>query len=89
MLCDDPEGWDGVKWEGGSSRGYIRIHIADSLYFFTAETNTTLQSYYMPINKKRNKLHVYTYKKKNEYVFQLLIRNAYGIDFPPENLKQS
>ena len=43
----------------------------------------------MPINKKRNKLHVYTYKKKNEYVFQLLIRNAYGIDFPPENLKQS
>ena len=52
MLCDDPEGWDGVKWEGGSSRGYIRIHIADSLYFFTAETNTTLQSYYTPIKKK-------------------------------------
>ena len=28
MLCDDLEGWDGRRWEGGSpKRIYIHIYI--------------------------------------------------------------
>ena len=44
MLCDDLDGWDGRRWEGGGREGpeggVIGIDIADSLHC-TAETNTT------------------------------------------------
>ena len=49
MLCDNPEGWDGV---GGGREvhkgGNVRIPMADSNWC-TAETNTIVQSNYPPI----------------------------------------
>ena len=49
MLCDNPEGWDGV---GGGREVYkggdIQIPMADSKWF-TAETNRIVQSNYPPI----------------------------------------
>ena len=68
MFYDDLEGWGGVggrKAEEGEGRC---THIVDS-HCHTAETNTTLQSNYMSINKKGNELHVYTYKKRMNTFF--------------------
>ena len=50
MLFDDLGGWDGGGV--GSLRGRGTIPVANSLHY-TAETNTTLQSNYIP---KQNKL---------------------------------
>ena len=52
-LCDDLEGWNGGY--GGKEApegGDVCTCIADSLCC-TAETNTTLQSNYIPLKKKR------------------------------------
>ena len=48
MPCGDLDvgGGDGASKEGG----YMCIHVADSLHC-TAETNATLESNYIPINK--------------------------------------
>jgi len=47
MTCDDLEGWDGLRGEGGS----ICIHIADSLHC-TTETNTTLKAIIFQLKKE-------------------------------------
>lgn len=53
MLCRDLEGWDGGEGGREAQEGRdVCIHIADS-FNCTAESNTTLQSNYMPIKKKR------------------------------------
>ena len=52
MLCDDLEGWGvGQKVQ---ERGDICVHAADSPHC-TPETNTTLESNYTPIEKKKNR----------------------------------
>ena len=52
MLCDHLEGWDGESGREGDVRGKrygnICICITDSLCY-KAETNTPLESNYMPI----------------------------------------
>ena len=48
MLCGDQNGKEIQE------KGYICIHVADSLCC-TAETNTTLQSTYTSITKIKNK----------------------------------
>ena len=53
MLCDDLEGWDG-GWEGDGEEGDVCIHVPRSCCC-AAETNTTLQSKYSPVKKKKNK----------------------------------
>ena len=56
MLCRDLEGWDGGEGGREAQEGRdVCIHIADS-FNCTAESNTTLQSNYMPIKKKKNAL---------------------------------
>ena len=46
MLCDDLEGWDGVRGRRAVQEGEVMcIHIADSPHC-TAESNTILQSNY-------------------------------------------
>ena len=52
MLCDDPEGWDGEKWEGGSSGGYICIHIADSLYLLQQKLTQHCKAIICQLTKK-------------------------------------
>ena len=51
MLCDDLEGWDGGG-RVGQLRGDICLLIADSLCCIV-EINTTLQSNYTPIKKRK------------------------------------
>ena len=55
MFCDSLEGWDGM---GGGREvqegGDVYILMADS-YWCMAETNTTLESNYPPIENKLKK----------------------------------
>ena len=53
MLCDDLEGWDG-GWEGDGEEGDVCIHVPRSCCC-AAETNTTLQSKYSPVKKRKKK----------------------------------
>ena len=57
MLRDDLEGWDAGGWGGKEAQqgGDICTHIDDSLRC-TAETNTTLQSNYILILKRKKKI---------------------------------
>ena len=48
MLCDDLEGWDG----GGGRDAQEAGNMADS-HYYTAETNTKLQSNYPSVKKKK------------------------------------
>ena len=50
MLCDDLEGWDG----GGGRDAQEAGNVADS-HYYTAETNTMLQSNYPSVKKKKDK----------------------------------
>ena len=51
MLCDDLEGWDG----GGGRDAQEAGNMADS-HYYTAETNTKLQSNYPSVKKKKKKI---------------------------------
>ena len=51
MLCDDLEGWDG----GGGRDAQEAGNMADS-HYYTAETNTKLQSNYPSVKKKKSTL---------------------------------
>ena len=52
VLCRDLEGRDGGEGGREAQEGRdVCIHIVDS-FNCTAESNTTLQSHYMPIKKK-------------------------------------
>ena len=54
-LCDDLDEWHGQGAGGGRfKREGIHMHIADSLCC-SAEANTTLESNYTPIKKKKSK----------------------------------
>ena len=49
MLWGDLDGWDGVGKRETSKREGIYVYILDDSLHCIAETNTILQSNYMPI----------------------------------------